>query len=291
MEIYGLTLLVHLQSYLNMANFINKICGTVTTGASKITHPALSAINKINGVMDNRYSVDLDGTDDYIDISTSADNMNVNTGTISIWIDLDATSSNEAFFSVSTGTSANNKIQLDYLSSSAKWRIDYKGNTGGTATSKTAEFAQSNADAQNAGWTHFAATWDTGDADEIKLYVNGALQDTTGTLTHYNGTQDRVHLGKSAKTTATYHDGHLDNFALWTSVLTAAEIVAIYNIRNPDLTAAFRDHDGNAYSSSGDLIQWLRMLENTGTSLADSAGDSNTGTLVNGTAWVGGHHG
>ena len=286
MEIYGLTLLVRLQSYLNMANFINKICGTVTTGASKITHPALSAINKINGVMDNRYSVDLDGTDDYIDISTSADNMNVNTGTISIWIDLDATSSNEAFFSVSTGTSANNKIQLDYLSSSAKWRIDYKGNTGGTATSKTAEFAQSNADAQNAGWTHFAATWDTGDADEIKLYVNGALQDTTGTLTHYNGTPDRVHLGKAAKGATSYHDGHIDGFALWTSVLTATEILALYEGRNVDVTKGYTSITGRVYDSQGDLIQWLRMLENTSTSLADSSGNSNTGTLVNGTAWV-----
>ena len=286
MEIYGLTLLVHLQSYLNMANFINKICGTVTTGVAKVLSPNYSATNKINGTLDNKYSIDLDGTNDYVDISTSADNINVNTGSIALWIKLDASSSNEAFFSISTGTSASNKIQLDYLTSSTKWRIDYKGNTGGTAVSKTAEFVQSAEDAVSAGWQHFAATWDNGTADEVKLYVDGALQDTTGTLTHYSGTPDRVHLGKAAKGATSYHDGHIDGFALWTSVLTATEILALYEGRNVDVTKGYTSITGRVYDSQGDLIQWLRMLENTGTSLADSSGDSNTGTLVNGTAWV-----
>ena len=126
-------------------------------------------------------------------------------------------------------------------------------------------------------------TWDNGTADEVKLYCNGSLVATEGGLTHYEGTPDRVIIGKNAAADNTYHDGHIDNFALWTSVLTADEITAIYNARNPDFTAAFTDTAGNTYDSQGDLIQWLRMLENTGTSLADSSGNSNTATITNAT--------
>ena len=135
---------------------------------------------------------------------------------------------------------------------------------------------QSAEDAVSAGCQHFSSTWDNGTADEVKLYVDGALQDTTGTLTHYSGTPDRVHLGKAAKGATSYHDGHIDGFALWTSVLTATEILALYEGRNVDVTKGYTSITGRVYDSQGDLIQWLRMLENTGTSLADSSGDSNT---------------
>ena len=73
---------------------------------------------------------------------------------------------------------------------------------------------------------------------------------------------------------------------MWTSVLTATEILALYEGRNVDVTKGYTSITGRVYDSQGDLIQWLRMLENTSTSLADSSGNSNTGTLVNGTAWV-----
>ena len=276
-----------------MAFFINKICGVTTTGTdgegafevkiAKVLSPNHSATNKINGVMDNRYSVDFDGSGDYIDASTAADNLNTSTGTVCMWVKLDATSNNEAVWECSIGTSGNNKIMLKYVTATELWRAQFKANTGGTVVTTSADFSQGSSAAVAAGWQHVAMTWDDGTADEIKLYVNGSLKDTESTIIHYNGTPDRVHLGKAANASHTYHDGHIDNYGLWTSVLTAAEITAIYNVRNSDLTAAFTDTAGNTYDSHGDLIQWLRMLENTSTSLADAAGASNTGTITNAT--------
>ena len=281
----GLILLARLQSYHNMANFINKICGVTSTGIAKVLSPNYSATNKINSILDNKYSIDFDGSGDYIDASTSADNMSTATGTVCVWAELDGASNNEAIFECSIGTSGNNKIMIKYVSASNLWRGQFKANTGGSVVTKSADYTQENADAISAGWQHFAMTWDTGTADEIKLYVNGSLEDTEATITHFNGTPDRVHLGKAANASHTYHDGQIDNFALWNSVLTAAEITAIYNVRNPDFTAAFTDTAGNTYDSHGDLIQWLRMLENTGTSLADSSGNSNTASITN-AAWI-----
>ena len=278
MVMYGLILLARLQSYHNMANFINKICGVTSTGIASVQ--GSDAWNKINSVMDNRYSVDFDGTNDYVDASTAADNLNVNTGSMCVWIKIDASNNNETPFQVSVGTSGNNKLIFNYITNTS-WKAQYKGNTGGSVVITTAAYAQSTSDCIAAGWQHFCMTWDNGTDDEVKIYRNGSLEATGSGLTHFNGTPDRIHVGKAANANNTYHDGHIDNFALWTSVLTAAEITAIYNVRNPDFTAAFTDTAGNTYDSHGDLIQWLRMLENTGTNLADSSGNSNTGTLVN----------
>ena len=262
-----------------MANFINKMCGATSTGIAKVLGSNYSATNKINSILDNRYSIDFDGAGDYIDASTSADNISTNTGSACMWVKLDASSNNESFFAVGTGTAITNKIALTYSTSGAEIRLRYKGDS----TDAYAVESISSADFITLSWTHFAMTWDNGTDDEIKLYRNGSLIDTQATLTHYDTTPDRVHLGKASNADNTYHDGHMDNFALWTSVLTADEITAIYNVRNPDFTAAFTDTAGNTYDSQGDLIQWLRMLENTGTSLADSSGNSNTATIVNAT--------
>ena len=262
-----------------MANFINKMCGATSTGIEKVLGSNYSATNKINSILDNKYSIDFDGSGDYIDASTSADNMSTNTGSACMWVKLDASSNNESFFAVGTGTAITNKIALTYSTSGAEIRLRYKGDS----TDAYAVESISSADFITLSWTHFAMTWDNGTDDEIKLYRNGSLIDTQATLTHYDTTPDRVHLGKASNADNTYHDGHMDNFALWTSVLTADEITAIYNVRNPDFTAAFTDTAGNTYDSQGDLIQWLRMLENTGTSLADSSGNSNTATIVNAT--------
>ena len=262
-----------------MANFINEICGVTSTGIAKVLGSNYSATNKINSILDNKYSIDFDGTGDYIDASTSADNMSTNTGSACMWVKLDASSNNEGFFAVGTGTATADKISLFYSTSNAEIRVQYKGDS---TVALAAESISSSAFIA-LGWTHLAMTWDNGTDDEVKLYRNGSLIDTQATLTHYATTPDRVHLSKAANAANTYHDGHTDNFALWTSVLTAAEITAIYNVRNPDFTAAFTDTEGNTYDSQEDLIQWLRMLENTGTSLADSSGNSNTATIVNAT--------
>ena len=108
-----------------MANFINKICGVTSTGIEKVLGSNYSATNKINSILDNRYSIDFDGAGDYIDASTSADNISVNTGSVSMWVKLDASSNNEAFFATSTGTGTDNQIQLFYVTSATEIRARY----------------------------------------------------------------------------------------------------------------------------------------------------------------------
>jgi hypothetical protein len=75
-----------------------------------------------------------------------------------------------------------------------------------------------------------------------------------------------------------YWNGKMDELAVWDEALTYAEATALYNSGTPiELTS-----DSGNYASSANLQGWWRMEENTGTTVADSSSNSNTGTLVNG---------
>jgi hypothetical protein len=75
--------------------------------------------------------------------------------------------------------------------------------------------------------------------------------------------------------------GKLDEMAVWDEPLTSTEVTAIYNSGTPiDLAS-----DSGNYASSANLQGYWRFEENTGTSIADSSTNSNTGTLLNGAAF------
>ena len=76
--------------------------------------------------------------------------------------------------------------------------------------------------------------------------------------------------------------GLVDEVAIWDAALDADNIAAIYNngIAGLDLTSA----SGN-YNTQGDLQAYWKFEEGSGTSVADSSSNSNTGTLVNTPAW------
>ena len=64
----------------------------------------------------------------------------------------------------------------------------------------------------------------------------------------------------------------MDEFAIWSSALTASNVSTIYNSGTP-----------NDISSLSPVL-WYRFEEGSGTSVADSGSGSLTGTLTNGAA-------
>ena len=89
-------------------------------------------------------------------------------------------------------------------------------------------------------------------------------------------------LGASASTAAEFYDGLIDDVAVWDAAIDAYGITKIYN--NGPLGTILTAADGD-YDNQGDLQGWWKLDEGTGTSVADSSTNSNTGTLVNGPAW------
>ena len=73
----------------------------------------------------------------------------------------------------------------------------------------------------------------------------------------------------------------MHDWAIYSSVLTASNAVAVYNSG----TSIDLGTDSGDYDKSGDLVYYYKLDEGTGTTATDSAG-SNNGTLTNGPSWV-----
>ena len=222
----------------------------------------------------NVSSLSLDGTDDHAEVTGSSEIQISDPLTISAWIYLTANASNNnlrtviswgsptqgqgRFFGV-TGIDNNLSFQ-SYISS----------------TSSTTSLSLNT-------WYHVAATVTTG---STKLYINGSL-DTTGSNILNSFTYNKTHVGElyySTTIAARHFAGNIDELALFNSVLTASEILQIYNGGKPiDLNS-----DNEGYTSSANLKAWWRMGDGTetgsGATIHDmSTNDSNSDnlTLVN----------
>lgn len=140
------------------------------------------------------------------------------------------------------------------------------------------------------GFVHVAMTWGAG---VMKLYVNGVLKRTSDTGVSsgnniiYPADDTRevmigADLGSVPSGSADWLDGLIDDVAIWDAAVDADGIAKIYN--NGPIGTNFRAANGD-YDNQGDLQAWWKLSEGTGTSVADSSTNSNTGTLVNTPTW------
>ena len=212
----------------------------------------------------DNYSILLNGSTQYANIDTVAGDIDTDKGTVSMWIKFSgAVSANCAFIRLGVDTS--NNIQLNYKNSTEEFKILYKaGGVTQTATVSTSEEGDGN-------WTHLAMTWNTS-ADELKGYVNGSqVGGTQSSLGTWSGTSDTCFIGRNTFADDSYFKGYIDEVSIFDEVVS---ISGLYNSGNP-----------TDVSGLSDLIGYWKMEEGTGTSIADSSGTGNTGTLVNTPTW------
>lgn len=114
---------------------------------------------------------------------------------------------------------------------------------------------------------HVAVTFT---ASANRLYINGELEnEVTGYALSDSGT-DLFILGNSGLASNTT-SSTIDEIRLFSRSLSSDEIVNLYQTGNVDAT---------------DMQGYWRLNEGTGTSFADSSGNTNTGTLSNADMWV-----
>ena len=201
----------------------------------------------------NVFSLDYDGVDDYVNLSSAVGVVDVNRGTFSAWVKLETTSINAPVFKYYVN--ANNQITIIYLHASNQIKFMYKA--AGTNTQ-----VQSATNIEGGGYAHLALTWDTG-ANELKAFING---------TQFGTTQTGLHLGHNALSGTDFWKGNIDEFAIFGRAKTAAEILSIYNGGKPS----------NLVGEVG-LVGYWRNEEGSGTTIGDQSGQGNSGTLINGT--------
>ena len=209
-------------------------------------------------------SVDLDGTNDYIDLGTSSSLNPSSALTISAWIYINGagTGSLPTIYSSSKNSAGiSGGIAIAYTSNKIRFYFDTTGSSGWV-------FAESNSTVSTSQWYHLAGTWN---GSTVTLYVNGTAQTTTASATTigYN-TDFPATIGRYS---SNYFNGLIDEVALFDSALSASDITSIYNSGVP------------ADISSLSPLGWWRMGDNdggTGTTITDQGSGGNNGTLTNG---------
>ena len=223
------------------------------------------------------YSIQLDGTDDYIQLDniTGVDNWDEihNAGSVSIWVKINTTSSTGQIFRMQADS--NNFISMYYHAGTNTTRTAYKG-SGGTTIAKTAAAIEN-----DGNWHHLVSTWST-TTNKISIYLDGTIVEAkpnSGSLDTFSGDIAAVDIGQNTSGSS-YFDGYVNDCSIWNKALTGANISAIYNNGKPNDVATLTDLEPAAY-----LIGYYKFETGSGTSVTDHSKYRNAVTLVNEPTW------
>ena len=234
--------------------------------------PGILARRQVS-VLTNTYSIDTDGTNDYVDCGNVTATNGVSNASWSMWFKLDSVSINQMAVSQWNNSSATNQMYVYIIGSS---RIDV--HLAGVVAFRDATTVS----LSTGTWYHFAATYDgslTG-ANICKAWLNGTQLTnslTPSALANLKTVTNSFEMGR--RPTGNYLDGKIDEVSIWTSTLTPTNVAAIYNSGTPtDLTT----------SGISGLANYWRNGDNdggSGTTVTDQQGSKN-GTLTNGASFI-----
>ena len=112
------------------------------------------------------------------------------------------------------------------------------------------------------------------------LYLNGVLEaarSSSGTQSSSNG----LSIGRDSYGGERFN-GDIDEFAIWNTGLSAQEVLTLYNANaSLDLTS-----NSSSYTSSSNLVMYLRLNEGSGNTSVDATGNGHDATLNNGATWA-----
>ena len=214
------------------------------------------------------HSLSFDGSNDEVDFTTSAfqtvlaENGFKTSGSVSIWARLNTTGTNCQLWDFCIDT--NNRINIQYKHNvTHKYVFMFKGG-GSQKTAETGTLTHEN----DGNFHHIVCTWDKGDDNEQKLYLDGSLIATTGLASiALSGDFDdaastagvEVIAGTSFNGNADLN-GYLDDFAVYSDVLSASEVTTLYNSGTSDQANV---------DTVGTIIAHWTFNEGTGTTVTD----------------------
>ena len=162
--------------------------------------------------------LDFDGSNDYVDIDD--DNVLDFTSSMSVgaWINSDEGAGEQAIVSKWFNSGSNAKAYDFRILDSGKVRLnlDIDGTTEkcGTTTTVSSDV-----------WYHVVATYD---GTNIKMYLNGDLENTCSVSGSISSTDAPLIIGMEDGVTGAEFDGTIDAVGLWSDALTADEVEDIF---------------------------------------------------------------
>ena len=235
--------------------------------------------NEVSTGLTNTYSLDFDGTNDYLDPGTNFQSTFQSDFTISTWFKDEATSGTKGLYGI-RGSSD----MLSYTESNqiTVW-VKYNG------TRKIATFNHT----RDSDWHHYAVKLNqNGSNMEIRAYLDGVLKLFTSPTNTMSSWSSTANITIGARNYDSYppdifFQGKIDEFAIFGSALSDGG-VSVGQTAGGDI-AALRDTTGSnpvpADISSLSPVGWWRMGDDdsgSGTTITDQGSGGNDGTLTNG---------
>ena len=215
-------------------------------------------------------SFDFDGANDYLTRDTIG-SLEAK-GSVSAWVKLDSMSANGFIFQLKAEEGTNDQIILLWNNAAGVIRGNVK--FGGTTN-----IVDSGSGLENDGnWHHVVFTWESGSktsANNItRLYIDGSLTDSDaiGNSWADASAPSELAIGRNSIQSNAYFNGHINDVAIFSDVLSNSEVTAIYNSGSP------KDE-----SSHSGLVAYYTMeaYSDEDSTLADDSGNSNTISIQN----------
>ena len=224
----------------------------------------------------SKYSLSLDGSNDYAELGTSVKNYFDGVQGVSVRAVFkmpSLTTTNRVVFGQESTNTGDNSLFTVRVNSSNKIDIIFKNSSGSYFIIPWETAISANT------WYDVVAVFD-GSSSEVLLYVNGDLKNTKDTVTgtsYTSSSNAKFRFGATGHSTfLRSFNGIIDEGAIFNTALSASDITAIYNSGVPT--------DLSVYSPVG----WWRMGDNdngTGTTVTDQGSGGNDATLINGASF------
>ena len=212
--------------------------GTITIGAGggedTIGNCTTASTSWGNGATGKRNaSLDLDGTDDYVETADN-DGLNFLDGkdmTIAGWFNRDTATTDDVILAKRNGLTNDDAGYIAYIDDATD-KLTLEVCDGGIDCN---EYQLESASTFTAtGWNHFIIVWDDDSESGTKMYINGIEENVTrtGTFANIGNVSSAVTLrlgSESDGTAGTFFDGKLDDIQLFRYALTAQQIKNIYS--------------------------------------------------------------
>ena len=261
---------------------ISKVSSLAVASLAKVNSIAKANISKILNVaaefaaaFTDNVSFDFDGANDYLDFqSGNIGDALETTGSVSMWVKLDSMSANGVMWQIHAEEGTNDQLFILWQNASGVIR-------GNVKLSGTANIVDSGGGLENDGnWHHVVMTWLSGSKTSalniVRLYIDGSQTDTDAIGNTWGDASAPAFfvIGRNNIQSNAYFNGHMNDIAIFSDVLTSSEVTAIYNSGSPK--------DESTHSG---LIAYYTMEEYTDgdTTLTDDSGNSKTLQINNST--------
>ena len=211
----------------------------------------------------NSFSIECNGTDEYVTVDSAAAAFEPTLGTLSMWVKISTTTSTRTMFQARADS--NNYVTLFYHAGSNELRFTYR------AGGQSDVIASTDAIEGDGNWHHVAATWSVA-GNDISLYLDGVLQADDSISGTWSGSIAACDIAQDT-TGNKYFLGLISEVGVFTLVIPIGNLVT---------TVA--DGPINLTGMTG-LQGYWRFNEGSGDVAGESSGYGREGNLVNTPTW------